>query len=168
MWYDEIYMRMRKAEIFHSEMADIFMFLGFIDWHKLHVRQFKEETKEQRRFKEAIMRHYGELVIQKNNLAEDDKLWFVGYYEKENTAVALKKLWDRYLEYEKETCTTYEYLLSESLKNNDMKAFSLIKPLLVDVLAEIKKIKSIINILEAIGYDVQTIISMQKGSVLNG
>ena len=147
-----------QGVMFHLYQTDYFDFLNLEGFKKMHHFQSKEESDNLERLKHKYIKKYKKLPILKT---KEKNYWEAetsldGELPKEKINPAVKKSMEEYVDWES---SVLEHLIS--WKRN-VKDKTLISEMIDDVMGEIKRVETIMDILEDHKYSCECINEMSE------
>lgn len=171
MSYEDIYKaimdRQVSALMFHSQMADLFDFLGLMGFKGMHEYQYFSESAEGRGISRYYLNHHNKLLV--GGHPQGPKVipqeW--GQYTRFDVTPqvrkqAVEKAFNEYQNWEMETKEMYSWY-SKALADKGLIADSLrVGELVKDVDMELKNLNSLLLKLKAIAFDAVGVMDMQE------
>lgn len=162
---------MAKGLMFHSQMADCFLFLGLRGFEKEQECHYLDESLSYRKLNRYYTEHYNRLVPEA--AVENPGVIPAGWYKysrqdvdgstKRNT---VRDGFSKWVQWESETKTLYEKATKDLLSEGDIAGALKTGSLVRDVSAELARAEEEQLSLEATGYDLSAIIEMQDALCL--
>lgn len=165
--FKAIHDRQITALMFHSQMADLFDFLGLMGFKRMHEYQYLAESTEHRGLCRYYINHHNKLLVGEHpQEPEVIPAEWVQYTRFDVTPQvrkqAIEKAFNEYKEWESETKETYSGY-SKALMNLGCVADALkINEYVKDVDQELKYLDRLFLKLKAISFDAVGVIDMQE------
>lgn len=164
--FEKINARFQTAILFHKESSDLFLFLGLKGFHKLHEKQYKDESKQSRNIKKFVIENHNHMIIDE---APQPIIAFpVDWLEKTRGSIPqderiaqVKISFENYYKWETETRKAYLACAKELLGAGQLNDYEVVMNLVKDVQKEIVNINEILLKLEFTNYDATSILDMQ-------
>lgn len=165
--YKAIRDRQVSALMFHSQMADLFDFLGLMGFKRMHEYQYFSESAEGRGINRYYLNHHNKLLV--GGHPQGPKVippeW--GQYTRFDVTPpvrkqAVEKAFNEYQDWEMETKEMYSWY-SKALADKGLIADSLkVEELVKDVDMELKTLNRLLLKLKAIAFDAVGVMDMQE------
>lgn len=166
--FGAIHDRQISALMFHSQMADLFDFLGLMGFKRMHEYQYLAESAEHRGLCRYYTNHHNKLLVGEHPQGPKVIPLEWGQYTRFDVTPqvrkqAVEKAFNEYREWESDTKKIYsEY--SKALMNLGCVADALkINEYIKDVDQELKHLDRMLIKLKAISFDAVGIMDMQEG-----
>lgn len=164
--YGVINARQVTALMFHSEMADMFGFLGLEGFKCMHEYQFLAESAEHRATKSYYLSHHDKILsddeVKGIDVVPDE---WLRYTRMDVTASvrrqSVEKAMEEYLKWESDTKEIYSACAEYFLNWHKMADFKRVMGLVKDVAQELKCLKEIYLKLRASDYSLDYIVTLQ-------
>lgn len=164
--YGIINARQVTALMFHSEMADMFGFLGLEGFKCMHEYQFLEESSAHRATKSYYLSHHDKILsddeVRGIDVVPDE---WLRYTRMDVTPSirrqSVEKAMTEYLKWEMDTKEVYSECAAYFLRWHKMSDFERVQRLIEDVAKEIKCLKEICLKLRASDYSLDYIVTLQ-------
>lgn len=165
--YKAIRDRQVSALMFHSQMADLFDFLGLMGFKRMHEYQYFSESAEGRGISRYYLNHHNKLLV--GGHPQGPKVIPPGWEQYTRFDVtpqvrkqAVEKAFSEYQDWEMETKEMYSWY-SKSLADKGLIADSLkVGELVKDVDMELKALNRLLLKLKAIAFDAVGVMDMQE------
>ena len=165
--FSTISAHMRKGLMIHKQLMNIFGFLNLCGYQKCHEHHYFEESKNYIELNNFYLKHYCKIIEPKevNNPELIPSSWYK--YEKINVdnntrRNSIKESTLKWVEWESETKKLLENSYKELEHLGEMRAAIEISYFLKEVSDELADAREFQINLEAIGYDLPTIIDEQE------
>lgn len=165
--FADINSRQITALMFHTEMADMFDFLGLMGFKRMHEYQYFSESAEHRGIKRYYINHHNKLLRGKHlpRVEVIPDSWYK--YSRFDVTPQIRKQYveeglKKYQAWEKETKEMYENYAAELMRRGNVADFNKVKSLVCDVDMEVKCVDRLIIELESVGYNDVYIASIQE------
>lgn len=165
--YKAIRDRQVSALMFHSQMADLFDFLGLMGFKRMHEYQYFSESAEGRGISRYYLNHHNKLLV--GGHPQGPKVipqeW--GQYTRFDVTPqvrkqAVEKAFKEYQDWEMETKEMYSWY-SKALADKGLIADSIkVGELVKDVDMELKTLNRLLLKLKAIAFDAVGVMDMQE------
>lgn len=165
--YKAIRDRQVSALMFHSQMADLFDFLGLMGFKRMHEYRYFSESAEGRGISRYYLNHHNKLLV--GGHPQGPKVipqeW--GQYTRFDVTPqvrkqAVEKAFNEYQDWEMETKEMYSWY-SKALADKGLIADSLkVGELVKDVDRELKTLNRLLLKLKAISFDAVGVMDMQE------
>ena len=157
---------MDKGIKIHNEISNAFGFLNLYGYQKCHEYHYYEESQNYRDLQNYYMTQYHKLIPISNTENPDiiPSNWFKHLQFDVDTSTkrnGVKKLTEEWIKWEKETKQELAIYYKELYDLNEICAASKILQFLEDVDKELKVAQSKYISLEAIGYDIVSMVEEQ-------
>lgn len=164
--YGIINARQVTALMFHSEMADMFGFLGLEGFKCMHEHQFLEESAGHRATKSYYLAHHDKILsddeVKGIDVVPDE---WLRYTRMDVTPSirrqSIEKAMDEYLRWESDTKEIYSHCAAYLLEWHKIDDFNKVKHLVKCVSKELTKLKELCLKLRASDYSLDFIASIQ-------
>lgn len=159
--------RLTMGTSFHCQMADMNDFLGLRGYKRLHEYQYFMDSAEIRAIKRYFINHHNKILLASENLAMPDIIpddWLVHTrFEVSPDArkEAIKKNWELYHEWEKETKECYEEYYCMLMELGAVYDGKVMGELVKDSEKELKHLERDMLTLSAMDYDIVYVESVQ-------
>lgn len=168
---EDIFMAIRDRQIsalmFHSQMADLFDFLGMMGFKRMHEYQYFSESAEYRGTCRYYTNHHNKILIEGHpkGLEVIPEEW--GQYTRFNVTPSVRKQaversFNRYREWESETKELYSQYSIALMNLGCVADFNRVCELITDVDQELKYLDRILLKLKAISFDAIGMMDMQE------
>lgn len=165
--YGIINARQVTALMFHSEMADMFGFLGLEGFKCMHEHQFLEESAEHRATKSYYLSHHDRILsddeVKGIDVVPDE---WLRYTRMDVTPSirrqSVEKAMAEYLKWETDTKEVYSECAAYFLSWHKMSDFKRVQCLIEDVAEELKCLKELCLKLRASDYSLDYIVTIQE------
>lgn len=164
--YGIINARQIKALMFHSEMADMFGFLGLEGFKCMHEYQFLSESAGHRATKSYYLSHHDKILsddeVKSIDIVPDDwtqynRMDVTPNVRRQHTEKAMKE----YVAWETDTKEIYSECASYFLAWHKIADFKRVQCLIEDVSCELKRLKELYLKLRAADYSLDYIATIQ-------
>ena len=158
--------RMLKGIMIHSQLADYYGFLGLKGYQRCHTYRYFDESKSYRNISDYCLSHCNKIITEPS--FDNPKIipadW--GQYYRQQVTPEIRKNsikigFDKWVDWEVETKKTYEQYYMSLLNSNEIATAIEIQKLIEDVTYELTIAVQDKLELEAIDYDITTIIQEQ-------
>lgn len=164
--FSELSAHMIKGLMFHSQMADYYMFLGLPKYSRCHEEHYEEESRNWRKLCRHFVKHYDKLIPE-TPIDSPDTIptsWY-NYSRQDvdnNTKMkAIKVGLEKWITWETETKQLYEHMFEELFTQHEIALAMFIKCYIKDVDDELAKAKQYQLNKAAFDYDMSVIIAEQ-------
>lgn len=168
---EDIFMAIRDRQIsalmFHSQMADLFDFLGMMGFKRMHEYQYFSESAEYRGICRYYTNHHNKILIggHPKGLEVIPEEW--DQYTRFDVTPSVRKQaversFNRYREWESETKELYSQYSIALMNLGCVADFNRICELITDVDQELKYLDRILLKLKAISFDAIGMMDMQE------
>ena len=158
--------RQIAALMFHTQMADLFDFLGLMGFKRMHEYQYFSENMGNRRLKRYYLNHHNKVLMSGHVDAQNaiPEGW-VKYTRFDVTAQvrkqAVEKAFEEYETWELETKQLYEKCALDLLHMGRVDDFNEVNCYVKDVSHELKCVDRMLINLRGIGFDPVELFDMQ-------
>ena len=165
--YGIINARQVTALMFHSEMADMFGFLGLEGFKCLHEYQFLAESAGHRTTKSCYLCHHDKILsddeVKGIDIVPDEWMSYTGMDVTPSVRRQhVEKSMNQYLRWERDTKDIYCHCAAYLLEWHKIDDFNRVKHLVKEVSKELAKLKELCLRLRASDYSLDYIVSIQK------
>jgi len=165
-WLIKVNNRFHGALNFHRDAADLFWFLSLPGFAMLHEYQLAVEALCQRKLKKFITEVTGMLVVDglpiRAGMSEIVKGKIRTKIEPTFRWNMLKKSWEAYEEWERETLAEYEVIAKELSNDGYLVEYSYILKIVNEVNEELNHLRGILIEMSGMDWDISTISDMQE------
>ena len=164
--YGIINARQVTALMFHSEMADMFGFLGLEGFKCMHEYQFLTESAGHRATKSCYLSHHDKILsddeVRGIDIVPDEWLRYTRMDVTPSVRrQSVEKAMNEYLKWEKDTKEILCHCAAYLLDWHKMSDYEWVKCLINDVTEELKCLKELCLKLRASDYDMSYIVGIQ-------
>lgn len=151
----------------HTQMADLFDFLGLMGFKRMHEYQYFAENMENRRLKRYFLNHHNKLLMSADVDAKSviPETW-AKYTRFDVTSQvrkqAVEKAFEEYSTWEMETKQFYEKCAADLLHMGHVADYKEVNRLVKDVDCELKKVDRMMITLRGVGFDPVELFEMQN------
>lgn len=164
--FSKVSAHMVEGFMLHDQLADSFAFLGLSGFHKEQEFHFFEELNSYRRIRRYYLEHYGKLLPEEK-IDSSSKIptgWY-GHARKDvDTSTrrsGIRDNFDAWVKWETDTKTVYSDAVADLRASGDEAGAIFIGELVMDVCGELWHAEAEQLKLDAIGYDMPTIMAEQ-------
>ena len=170
MTLEEIFIQlntqMYKGILMHSDMRQIYQFLGLYGYAQCQEYHYLEEINNQSSLQQYYLSHYFKLL--KIGDMQHEELVPASWYKYSSQDVdigtkrnTIKELMTKWINWEKETKQLYESLYIELIGITEVAAALYLIKIIEDVSEELSQAQKMLLDLEAIGFNLENIIDWQ-------
>lgn len=164
--FSAINVRQITALMLHSEMADLFEFLGLEGFRAMHEYQFLEESSAHRSIKTHYLKNTNKLLpdaeVDSVDVIPDD---WVQYTRMDVTPQvrkqAVQRAMEQYHKWESDTKMLYCKSAAYLIKENRMSDYNKVNELVKDVTDELRRVERLYLELSAVNYDMVYVVELQ-------
>lgn len=172
MTYTEVFQKISSTFIqgimFHSQLMEIFYYLGLNTYGDFHKKQYKDESKNYLKLIKYYSTHYG--LILPNTPIETQKLTPISKLEgmerneltSANEKILIYDCFDYWFNWEWGVKNTLQNMYNELIKINEAAAAIFISDFIKDVDEELAEVKRQRFVLKQIDFDLTYIADQQK------
>lgn len=164
--FNKIATHMYEGVCYHDQLARIYDFLGLYGYSHCHLYHSKEEQDSYHYLIHYYSTHYHKLLTiapEKHELIPQSWYKYTTMSVDKNTRQnAVKEYAQKQIDWERSTKTLYQEMRKELCEIGEIAAALLLDKYILDVTHELKHAEKLLLKLEAIGYDMPTIIDWQK------
>ena len=165
--YDVLNSHQLMALSFHDDMTDLFDFLGLEGFKCMHEYQYYSESDGHNTLKEYYLNHHDKLLSDED--LESIKVIPEDWYRYRKSEVtpsirkqAVQKAMKQYKDWETDTKALYERCAGYLLEWNKIADFNTVNCFIKDVDEELENLNKLCTELEAVEYDDEYMMYMQK------
>lgn len=165
--FNQLSAHMIEGLMFHSQLSDYFGFIGLKGEQQCHKYHYFEENANYRKLCEYYLHHYNKLISELpfNNPKVIPESWYkYTRYDMNSTTRknAIQCGIDKWVNWEKDTKSTYEAMYHELIALGEISAAQEIKKYVCDVDAELADAMQLDIEFRALDYDIYTIMDFQE------
>lgn len=165
--FSKLSAHMIKGLMIHDQIATIYGFLNLCGYQKCHEYHYYDESRNYRHIQDYYLDHYGKLIpeqsIQNPNLIPQNWLKYTKEQVDTNTRrTAVRDMMGKWIEWETQTKNNLQTFYKELYDMGEVSAAWKMGELLKDVECELRCAKKKKIDLEAIDYNISSIIGEQK------
>ena len=164
--FSKIKVHLLEGLVFHDEMTRYFSMLGLKGYAKCHLYHYAEENKSYKCLSDYYMEHHG-MLIPTEPMGRPDVIpnnWYGvkrSDVDRGTKQSAVKAGFKKWVEWERETKKLYESMTVKLMESGNVADAIYIAKLVDDVDYELSNAECKLLELDAIGYDLQTIVTEQ-------
>lgn len=163
--FEKLISHMQQGFLLHEEISKAYNFLGLYGYSKCHDYHYVEENYNCRKLYQYYLNHYHKLLkltIPTNEIIPAHWYKYTSLQVDLNTRQqAIKTLFEQWIKWEQKTKLFYQAMYKELISADDIAASLYIESYIKDVDNELKDAEVELIKLQAIDYDILTIMDWQ-------